>query len=281
RSGRDQVTVTGSDNRVDLAAANLTLNNIEVLDAAGIGSNSVVLSVDAVRRVTDQNNQLLVKTGIDDSVNIGQGWTLTDAKVIDGELVRILTQDDVTLRSIGPSEWTNPVNALDVNGDGNVSAIDALGVINDLARRGLLDNDGNLLPAGQDGVFRGRFVDVLARGFFSARDALVIINALARQQTTGEGEQLSAANSVQQVMQLLDSSLMHTAERESPQKSTIDVEAGLADPIVSPPTETRQELRSSATPKKSPTTFASQNEFEKSTGRTRAVDEFFRLLTER
>ncbi|MEL6108794.1 MAG: dockerin type I domain-containing protein, partial [Planctomycetota bacterium] len=276
-AGNDRLRIRGNGLQ---NLENVSLHGLEVLDVRGDGANQLVVSADLLRQITDSGNTLTVQADIDDSVILDGSFSIAETEVVDGELVRILTQDDVTLRSIGPSEWTNPVNALDVNGDGGVSPIDALSVINELTRGALLDNDGNLVPAGQEGAFQGRFVDVLARGFFSALDALVIINALARQQTTAEGEQFSEVKSDRHVVQLLDSALMRVAERKKDRKFADEIESGLEDPIASRPTETRQELRPSATPQSSPTTSASQSEFERNTDQTRAVDEFFRLLTE-
>lgn len=78
---------------------------------------------------------------------------------------------------------TNPNNALDVNGDGAVSAIDALNVIN------ALNTGGTRSLAGGEGEGPKLFVDVNADGVLSAMDALMVINYLnTRGAAAGEGE---------------------------------------------------------------------------------------------
>ena len=68
---------------------------------------------------------------------------------------------------------TNPLQALDVNRDGNVSALDALRIINALGRSGSSNAD----PAANI----GSFIDVTGDGQGTALDALRVINALGRE----------------------------------------------------------------------------------------------------
>ena len=66
----------------------------------------------------------------------------------------------------------NPLQPLDVNRDGQISALDALQVVNALSRAG----DAAVDPSGSV----GRFIDVTGDGEVTALDALRIINALNR-----------------------------------------------------------------------------------------------------
>ncbi len=68
--------------------------------------------------------------------------------------------------------FQNPIQRFDVNRDLKISALDALGVINFLARIG----DSNTLPASND---EGRFPDVNGSRTATALDALQVINRLA------------------------------------------------------------------------------------------------------
>ena len=83
--------------------------------------------------------------------------------------------DDETLQP-----WHNPVNNLDVNGDGSVTPSDALLVINHLSAFG----SGRLsLP------WTGRYIDVSGDDFIAPLDALQVINFLNRRNAgAGEGE---------------------------------------------------------------------------------------------
>ena len=79
----------------------------------------------------------------------------------------------------------NPTLAPDVNNDGAVSPIDALIIINEMAR----------IPAeGEGGSGRGSsyYTDVNGDTHTTAIDALQVINFLARQSNSGEGEEVTA-----------------------------------------------------------------------------------------
>ena len=90
------------------------------------------------------------------------------------------------------SKWHNDANPNDVNGDGEVSAGDALNVINEIRRRG-----GRDLPV--DRVLRQmdaavRFADTNGDGIVSSVDALRVINQMGRDLLSSEvaAEQLSS-----------------------------------------------------------------------------------------
>ena len=105
---------------------------------------------------------------------------------------------------------TNMNNAYDVNGDGTVSAMDVLNVINALNTAG----PGTLGNAGGEGENPKIFLDVNADGALSAMDALLVINYL-NSQASGEGESQSAAASA------MDWASLGSGEGES-LDSTID-----------------------------------------------------------
>ncbi|MDZ4849321.1 MAG: dockerin type I domain-containing protein [Pirellulaceae bacterium] len=105
--------------------------------------------------------------------------TLTSTgDAIDGEV------EDWSI-TIGGNPYTNQINNLDVNRDGFVSPIDALQVINFLARNGtstalVLPRPGGAFPP---------FIDVNGDGFASPIDVLLVINAINRaSRGAGEGE---------------------------------------------------------------------------------------------
>ncbi|MEC8475004.1 MAG: dockerin type I domain-containing protein, partial [Planctomycetota bacterium] len=96
-----------------------------------------------------------------------------------------------------PSEYQNPTQRADVNADGQVSAIDALLVINFLNRNlddvELEDNPANSVPVGLIGTPPPNYLDVNGDGRVSALDALNVINELrSNNNQNGEGEALLA-----------------------------------------------------------------------------------------
>ena len=99
---------------------------------------------------------------------------------VDGEIQNLI----YSIEDVAPEQ--NPVNKYDVNNDGHVSALDALIVINVLAR----DNGGMV---GFQLTVGAPFYDVGGDNFVSAIDALLVINELARRQflTSSQGEALA------------------------------------------------------------------------------------------
>ncbi|MFM7072577.1 MAG: Ig-like domain-containing protein [Planctomycetota bacterium] len=92
----------------------------------------------------------------------------------------------------GEAEFTNPSNAFDVNGDGFVTPIDVLMVINDVNAYGARALSGG--AAGEAPANRV-FLDVNADRFVSPLDALLVINFLNARSggAAGEGEGVGAA----------------------------------------------------------------------------------------
>ncbi len=92
------------------------------------------------------------------------------------------TRPSISLDDISPpfpiriGAWTNPLNILDVNGDGLVSPIDVLVVVNrlnDMERAGISNRLTAVIPTPESGTY----YDVTNDGFVSPLDALLIINA--------------------------------------------------------------------------------------------------------
>jgi hypothetical protein len=100
--------------------------------------------------------------------------------------------------NVSNSRLQNPALRTDVNGDGNVSPIDALLIINHLARSGLPAIP--VTPSDQ----APPFYDVDGNQSISAVDALQVINELARRAAFGEGEPTAA---VEESATLADASL--------------------------------------------------------------------------
>lgn len=107
-----------------------------------------------------------------------------------GELFRIFTRktpafqiSGQTLISYGSTQleirpsnkWHNKTMPADVNGDGEVSPIDALRVINFINRHGTISG---LSASDVDALFAGNMLDTNNDGNITAVDALLVINHL-------------------------------------------------------------------------------------------------------
>ncbi len=117
--------------------------------------------------------------------------------------------------------WTNPVDQHDVNGDGEVTALDALLVINALWRHSGTYELPTSKPAGE------HYLDVNGNGHVTALDALLVINQLWRRDfygstKFGEGESQPSSDSSQAVPE--PASL---EKRDDDESVSNDIEAGL------------------------------------------------------
>ena len=110
----------------------------------------------------------------------------------------VVTLGDTFVQVDFASAWQNLAQPSDVNNDGNVTAGDALRIINELARRAFsdpvtaeLDDPSSVSP------WPNIYFDQNGDGLATALDALRVINQLARQQNgggSGEGESAQAVS---------------------------------------------------------------------------------------
>ena len=88
--------------------------------------------------------------------------------------------------------WQNPIDRFEVSGNGELSSLDGLAVINELARVSVHDPETNLLAEITDEVGPTPFYDVNGDGRITPLDALGVINEIARRQSM-EAEQVAQA----------------------------------------------------------------------------------------
>lgn len=114
-------------------------------------------------------------------------WQLGVPIVEDGLVRQRLVSDNIEAHVITSTPWQNAIRSEDVNANGEVTALDALTVINRLN-----SGESNELSTPNDpNELIGRFYDVSGDGRVSALDALKVINYLNGD--TASGEQLTAS----------------------------------------------------------------------------------------
>ncbi|HBE69992.1 MAG TPA: hypothetical protein DDW52_17740, partial [Planctomycetaceae bacterium] len=117
----------------------------------------------------------------------------------------------------GGEGWHNRQNGLDVNNDGYISPIDALGVINSLNKSG----SGALGGGGGEGEDGDRlFIDTNDDGFLSPMDALLVINHL-NSGAGGEGEGMDM------LAALLSAPSVPTAESVADSSDDTEADSGI------------------------------------------------------
>ena len=165
-NGRITATVTRSniDTQEALTVSLISSDTSELSLPAAIdipaGQSTVSFTINAV------DDQLL------DGLQLVRVSVLAAGYVGDSQLITVNDDD----RSF---PWQNPRNPLDVNDSGQITAIDALLVINGINVQQVLTPQ---LPNPFDPI---AYVDVNGDGFLTAIDALLVINAL-NQQVAGE-----------------------------------------------------------------------------------------------
>ena len=124
----------------------------------------------------------------DAAVNLAGGWQLGVPQFVGSQFFRVATQNGVTVRLAGLHPWQNPVNPCDVDGSGNVSALDVLQGINWINQRG-----GGVLPVPTTPAEspQGRYLDANGDDQITPLDILHAINYLETSPgggPTAEGE---------------------------------------------------------------------------------------------
>ncbi|RMG32460.1 MAG: hypothetical protein D6725_17590, partial [Planctomycetota bacterium] len=84
-TGTDTLQISGSGHNLDFTSiADNRIQDIEVVDIRGTGSNSLTLDVQEVLNISDTSNRLLVQRDLDDFVARGTGWTFSGLQLIGG-----------------------------------------------------------------------------------------------------------------------------------------------------------------------------------------------------
>ena len=114
---------------------------------------------------------------------------MADPFAVAGFAFSQVTLNDTFVQVDFASAWQNLAQPSDVNNDGNVTAGDALRIINELGRRAFSDADtGELDDPANVSPWPNTYFDQNGDRFATALDALRVINELARQANSPSGE---------------------------------------------------------------------------------------------
>jgi hypothetical protein len=156
--GVDTLRLTGANQSFDLARA----TGIERLDLTSAAVQLLNVTTAAVMQASSDVGGLWIKLDAADQVQFSNEWKFEKRELIDGVNVHVLTAGAVQLY-VENGVLQNPFNALDSNGDGEVSPIDALLIINYLNEfgSGKLSANASLFAIDTDGDQFAAPIDVL------------------------------------------------------------------------------------------------------------------------
>jgi len=130
----------------------------------------------------------------DDGFRSEVSW-VNDGHLMKDEILVQTVTDGINRIEIEGSRWKNFVSPYDITNDGKTSVLDALTIINELARGTFVDLDTNQLRSPSEvSEWPGIYYDTNGDDRATVLDALLVINELARTgNSSGEGEFTDAA----------------------------------------------------------------------------------------
>jgi hypothetical protein len=204
--GSNTLAIIGNGETIDFTSGgDLDASHFDRIDVGGGGTDLAVMDAAAISKLSPTALTVSVVGGAGDAVEFRDlaEWQLIEPRIVNGRFLRVVnhTTGNQTVQLDLPNPWQNPLEPSDINADGNVTAGDALRVINELARRAYSDaNSKNLHDPLATIPWPGVYYDQSGDGRATALDALRVINQLARISIGGgeESELLPAASESQQ-----------------------------------------------------------------------------------
>lgn len=191
--GGNSLQIAGNAGPLDLSSPSFQASDFDNLQIA-FGTDTVVtINSESIRTLAPSLGRVRVQTDQGERIVFSdlQNWRMSSPISSGGQFYVTATEQNTgeVVEAATETLWQNLVNAYDVNNDGIMSPLDALAVINDLAREAYI-LDGNVLvnPASLSS-WPGRYIDTNGDGRATPLDALRVINRLALVQTgQSEGE---------------------------------------------------------------------------------------------
>lgn len=157
----------------------------EIVSASGLVNDPLLFNWSLVYNQTDTSltdgDNVQLRAGFDEQILV---WPAGG--------VQRLTVRLESGASIGKPAWQNPLNNLDVNRIGQITAFDALGVINALNAHVAATQLPPVITLGQRPNGYYNYIDVTGDGRVTAFDALAVINELNRLVSGGEDTETAA-----------------------------------------------------------------------------------------
>ncbi|MDA8745204.1 dockerin type I domain-containing protein [Rubripirellula amarantea] len=175
----------------------INLESVEAIDISDAGIQNVVIAPTALREMDPDAGGVVVFGGAEDRLMFTEPnlWRMGDPEIIAETFFTTVRLNDLAnplgtfVQANFGSGWHNIASPSDVNNNGEVTAGDALVIINELARGSYSDMATGVLndPTSVD-PWPGFYYDQNDDGSVTALDALRVINQLARISNDGSSE---------------------------------------------------------------------------------------------
>jgi subtilisin family serine protease len=180
RESGQSVTMVPAVANVDLTRIpNGSLQGVEILDFTASSAQTLMFNAANIASFNAEKT-LRITLGSQDTVQTTDAWVLSTRLNESVGIVNVFRQSGATIRITSPTSWQNPVNRFDADGDGILSPLDVLAVMNYI-NRSSGTNSASALPV-LDAAFplAHPFVDVNGNGASDPLDVLEIINEINR-----------------------------------------------------------------------------------------------------
>ncbi len=181
-----------------------SLRQFAKIDLSDPTDNVIMVNAASIRALSPTVQSVMVVGEQDDAIEFqdAQDWRMGETFIVDGQFIRSAVRVPATGGSEAleidlPHAWQNVIQVSDVNNSGDVTAGDALVIINELARRAFSDADDQFLVDPQSlSQWPGVYYDQNGDDKATALDALRVINELARIAPEGEEPQAGVVDQI-------------------------------------------------------------------------------------
>ncbi|MGN6544653.1 MAG: dockerin type I domain-containing protein [Aureliella sp.] len=149
------------------------VTGLDVIDLSGSDIVTLVVDYGSIANTTDAKKLTVIASDEDRVTWTEAPWAALKPTVDGDRRLHELSLRDVILELDNGLGWHNPINAVDVNRDGNVTPLDALLVVNLLNQAG-----SRTLTAADTTLAQAEYVDSNGDRFLSPIDALLVINEI-------------------------------------------------------------------------------------------------------
>lgn len=192
--GSNSLGVIGDDSTLDFTSDELSVQNFASIDLGDDHVNVITVDAMSIASLAPATKEVTVTGGEGDEILFSDtdDWRMGQTSIVDGRFRRTVVNiagGSESLVTELPNAWQNAVKNGDVNNSGDVTAGDALLIINELSRRAFSNPDSQDLD---DPVTVAQWPDTYydqnGDDRATALDALRVINELARIPLEGESE---------------------------------------------------------------------------------------------